>query len=361
MHALATRIDADVPGHVHRVLADYFESRRTQTDSIGADVTDAVGALADFVLCGGKRIRPTFAWWGWRGAGGADDGPVAEPVLRAISALELLQAGALLHDDLMDASSVRRGAPTVHVAFAARHRENRLHGEPERFGLAAAVLLGDIALTWADDRLTTAGLPADALARAIPPWQAMRTEMLAGQYIDMLTQAQGDESADAALRIDRWKTAAYTVRRPLHIGAAIAGADPAVLAAYDRFGADLGIAFQLRDDLLGVFGDPAVTGKPAGDDIREGKRTLLMALGMRQAAPTDAESLRSALGQPDLTADDVAQVRTLLVNTGAVAAVEQRITDLTTAALDTITTAPIKPPAAERLAELAITATRRDR
>ncbi|HEX4722354.1 MAG TPA: polyprenyl synthetase family protein [Pseudonocardiaceae bacterium] len=361
MHALATSIDADVPGHVHRVLADYFESRRRQTDSIGADVTDAVGALAEFVLLGGKRIRPTFAWWGWRGAGGAADGPAADAVLRAISALELLQAGALLHDDLMDASSVRRGAPTVHVAFAARHRADRLHGEPERFGLAAAVLLGDIALTWADDRFQTAGLPADALARAVPPWQAMRTEMLAGQYIDVLTQAHGDESADAALRIDRWKTAAYTVRRPLHIGAAIAGADPEVIAAYDRFGADLGIAFQLRDDLLGVFGDPAVTGKPAGDDIRDGKRTLLMALGMRQAEPADAALLRSGLGRADLTADDVARVRTLLVDAGAVAAVEQRIAELTTSALDTVAAAPIAAPAAERLAELAVTATRRDR
>src|SRR6266700_113206 len=222
MHALATRIDADLPGHVHRVLADYVESRRRQTDSIGTDVGDALAALADFVLGGGKRVRPTFAWWGWRGAGGDQE---CAAVLRAISALELLQAGALVHDDLMDSSLVRRGAPTLHVAFAARHRAEALHGEPERFGLAAAVLLGDIALAWAEDLFLTAGLPADALVRAMPPWQAMRTEMLAGQYIDMLTQARGDESAEAALRIDRWKTAAYTVERPLHVGAALAGAD----------------------------------------------------------------------------------------------------------------------------------------
>ena len=363
MHAastLAARIDDDLPGHVHRVLADYFRSRRAQTDSIGVDVSDALTALADFVLGGGKRVRPTFAWWGWRGAGGPADGPVADAVLRAISALELLQAGALVHDDLMDASSVRRGSPTVHVAFAARHRADGLRGEPERFGLAAAVLLGDIALAWAEDRLLTAGLPADALARAVPPWQAMRTEMLAGQYIDMLTQARGDESAEAALRIDRWKTAAYTIERPLNIGGALAGATPDVIAAYRRFGADLGIAFQLRDDLLGVFGDPAVTGKPAGDDLREGKRTLLMALGLRHARPADAALLRDCLGRADLGADEVARVRGLLVDVGAVAAVERRITELTAAALDVLDAAPIAAPAAERLAELAISATRRD-
>jgi geranylgeranyl diphosphate synthase type I len=361
MHALATRIDADLPGHVHRVLSDYVEYRRTQAASIGTDVDTALSALADFVLGGGKRVRPTFAWWGWRGAGGAPDGPAAEAVLRAISALELVQAGALVHDDLMDDSSVRRGAPTVHTAFAAQHMAGGLHGTPERFGLAAAVLLGDIALAWADDLFLTAGLPGDALVRAVSPWQAMRTEMLAGQYIDMLTQARGDESADAALRIDRWKTAAYTVERPLHIGAAMAGADADVIAAYRRFGADLGIAFQLRDDLLGVFGDPAVTGKPAGDDVREGKRTLLMALGLRQARPADAALLRASIGRPDLDADDVAGVRALLVDSGAVAAVEQRITELTTAALTTIAAAPITAVAADRLAELAISATSRDR
>jgi geranylgeranyl diphosphate synthase type I len=361
MHALATSIDADLPEHVHRVLADYFEFRRTQTDSIATDVGGALSALADFVLGGGKRLRPTFAWWGWRGAGGAVDGPAADAVLRAISALELVQAGALVHDDLMDGSSVRRGAPTVHVAFAARHRVEGLHGEPDRFGLAAAVLLGDIALAWADDLFTTAGLPTDALARALPPWQAMRTEMLAGQYIDMLTQARGDETPEAALRIDRWKTAAYTVERPLHIGAALAGADADVIAAYRRFGADLGIAFQLRDDLLGVFGDPAVTGKPAGDDLREGKRTLLLALGLRQARPVDAAVLRERIGQPDLTDDDVTRVRTVLVDSGAVAAVEQRIAELTGSALAALDTAPIAPVAAHRLADLAVSATRRDR
>ena len=361
MRAPVTSIDADLPGHVHRVLADYLADRRAQTDVIGPDFGDAIAALADFVLGGGKRVRPTFAWWGWRGAGGAPDGPTADAVLRALSALELLQASALVHDDLMDSSALRRGAPTVHVAFAARHRAAGLRGEPDRFGLAAAVLLGDIALAWAEDLFLTAGLPAAALARAIPPWQAMRTEMLAGQYIDLLTQARGDESPDAALRVDRWKTAAYTVERPLHIGAALAGADPAVIAAYRRFGADLGIAFQLRDDLLGVFGDPAVTGKPAGDDLREGKRTLLMALGLRHAAPADADRLRGYLGNPDLTDDDVATARALLVEAGAVAAVERRITELTTSALDTLATAPIAAPAARRLADLAISATRRDR
>lgn len=362
---LGARIDDDLPAHVDRALTDYFDFRRTQTQEIGADFATALDALSDFVMTGGKRIRPTFAWWGWRGAGGAAEGPVAEAVVRALSALELLQACALVHDDLMDSSAVRRGSPTVHVAFAARHAARGLLGEPARFGLAAAVLLGDIALAWAEDLFLTSGLAPDALMRAVPPWQAMRTEMLAGQYIDMLTQARGDESEAAALRVDRFKTAAYTVERPLHIGAALAGAGQELVDAYRAFGADLGVAFQLRDDLLGVFGDPAVTGKPAGDDLREGKRTLLLALGLRHAERdgrrTDAALLRTSVGRADLTEDDVARLRVLLTDLGAVDAVERRIADLTTSALDTLAAAPLPRPAADRLAKLAITATRRDR
>ncbi|HWE91645.1 MAG TPA: polyprenyl synthetase family protein [Pseudonocardiaceae bacterium] len=372
--------DDNLPQRVESVLLGYFESRRKDAGRIESDFDSDFGAvdadltgdfdaaldtLADFVLSGGKRLRPTFAWWGWRGAGGTPDSAEADAVLHAISALELVQACALMHDDLIDESAVRRGAPTVHVAFADRHRAQRLHGGPDRFGLAVAVLLGDLALAWADDMFAGAGLPADALARALPAWQAMRSEMLMGQYIDVLTQVRGDESPDAALRVSRFKTAAYTVERPLHIGAALAGADAGLIAAYRSYGANIGIAFQLRDDLLGVFGDPLVTGKPAGDDLRDGKRTMLMALGIQHARqrgqPADAELLRSCLGRADLGPADLDAVRALLVDLGAVAAVEHRIETLTEAGIGALETAPMPVSVAGRLADLAIAATRRDR
>jgi geranylgeranyl diphosphate synthase type I len=348
---------------VEHALSDYLAGRRAQGAAMEPSFAGAVDALSDFVLGGGKRVRPTFAWWGWRGAGGDPDGPLADTVLRVVSSLELIQACALIHDDLMDDSAVRRGRPTVHVAFTGQHREQRWLGEPERFGLAAALLIGDVALAWADDMLYTAGLPADALHRASEAWQAMRTEMLAGQYLDMLTQARGDSSEDAALRIDRLKTAAYTVARPLHLGAAIGGGSPELVAGLREFGADIGVAFQLRDDLLGVFGDPAVTGKPAGDDLREGKRTLLVALGLARAAERGATgaaaALHAAIGRQDLDAGTVDEVRELLVELGAVAAVEDRISALTSSALATLARTPVAEPAASRLRELAVTATNR--
>ncbi len=358
-------VDLALPARLEEALAAFLDERRATAGAIDPAFGAAVGELRTFVLSGGKRIRPTFAWWGWRGAGGDPSSAHVPAVQRAIAALELIQACALVHDDLMDASATRRGRPTVHVEFARRHADAAWRGRPARFGAAAAILLGDLALVWADDMLRGAGLPADAAARAVGPWEAMRTEVLGGQYLDVFVQSTGDTSAAAALQIDRYKTAAYTVERPLHLGAAIAGADPELVSCYRRFGADIGVAFQLRDDLLGVFGDPAVTGKPAGDDLREGKRTLLLALAVERAAqrrtPAAAAAIEQAVGDPDLSDETLDRVRALLDELGAVQAVEHRIAALTGSALDALSAATVTEPAASRLAELAVTATRRQR
>jgi geranylgeranyl diphosphate synthase type I len=358
-----TATDERLAATVEAELAGYLAGRTADTAAIDPVFADAGQALSSFVLGGGKRLRPTFAWWGWRGAGGDPAAAEAPAVVRAISALELIQACALIHDDLMDASATRRGRPTVHVEFARRHVEAGWRSTPARFGAAAAILLGDLALAWADDMMRASGLPADALGRAWAPWEAMRTEVLGGQFLDVFYQASGDPTARAALQIDRFKTAAYTVERPLHLGAAIAGAGPELVAAYRRFGADIGIAFQLRDDLLGVFGDPAVTGKPAGDDLREGKRTLLLAVALERAAEQGrtaaTAAITTALGDPDLDDAGVAEVRGLLVELGADHAIERRITALTGTALDALDAQPIAEPARTALVDLADAATRR--
>jgi geranylgeranyl diphosphate synthase, type I len=358
-------LDLDLPAALHGVLATALADKRRQCELIDPSVGAVAGLLSDFVLRGGKRLRPTFAWWGWR-SGCGDAEPPAEPaaVLRAVAALELLQAAALLHDDVLDESTTRRGRPTVHVQLAELHRESGWLGEPAKFGIAGAILLGDIALTCADDLLRDAGLPADALRRAGSVWTAMRTEVLGGQYLDVRAQATGDESEESALRVALFKSAAYTVARPLQLGAAIAGAGEPLMTAFHRFGCDLGVAFQLRDDLLGVFGDPAVTGKPAGDDLREGKRTLLVALALRAANGNGSGHaagtvIRRALGRFDLANGELDAARSALIELGAVHAVERRIATLTESALATLDAAPVAPEAATRLAELAMAATRR--
>ncbi|WP_214405276.1 polyprenyl synthetase family protein [Pseudonocardia lacus] len=355
--------DDHLPEAVEAELVTYLAGRAADAAAIDPVFAEAGQALTGFVTSGGKRLRPTFAWWGWRGAGGHPEAPEAAAVVRAISALELIQACALIHDDLMDASATRRGRATVHVDFARRHVDAGWRGSPARFGAAAAILLGDLALAWADDMLRSAELSPAAMHRARVPWEAMRTEVLGGQFLDVMYQASGDSSARAALQIDRFKTAAYTVERPLHLGAALAGADPELVAAYRRFGADIGVAFQLRDDLLGVFGDPAVTGKPAGDDLREGKRTLLLAIALQRATELGrgeaVVAIERAIGDPDLDGDGVDRVRGMILDLGAHEEVERRITALTGSALDALATARITEAARAALVGLADTATRR--
>jgi geranylgeranyl diphosphate synthase, type I len=358
---LSVGIEADLPAAVTADLAEYLAGRRADCADISEDFALAADDLVRFVLSGGKRLRPVFGWWGWRAAGGTEG---AEAVLRAVGALELIQACALVHDDLIDDSATRRGEPTVHARWTTAHRDGSWAGDPARFGAAVAILLGDIALAWADDRLHTAGLPAEALVRARPVWQAMRTEVLGGQFLDVAGHAWSDSRPETALRISRYKTAAYTVERPLHLGAAIAGAPDDVVGALRRYGTDLGVAFQLRDDMLGVFGDPAVTGKPAGDDLREGKLTLLVALARHHADRSAAAVVDRAVGDPDLDPDGVDRARDALLEMGVVTEVEGRITELTASALDAVTgpDAPdLAEPAPARLADLAVAATRRAR
>ncbi|KUH39312.1 MULTISPECIES: polyprenyl synthetase family protein [Streptomyces] len=348
---------------VDAALRTFLAERRAGAAAIGEGYATAVADLEEYVLRGGKRVRPTFAWTGWLGAGGDPDGPTAPAVLRTCAALELLHASALIHDDIVDASRTRRGFPSAHVAFADRHRERGWSGDPDAYGTGAALLVGDLALVWADDLVRTSGLPADAMTRVGPVWSAMRTEVLCGQLLDLAAEARGDESADAALLKDRYKTASYTVERPLHVGAAAAGADQGLVAAYRAFGADIGLAFQLRDDVLGVFGDPEVTGKPSGDDIREGKRTVLLATALRRADdrdPAAARFLRSRIGT-DVSEDDLDSVRAILVGLGAVAYVEREITRRRDRAVAVLERSAATRPARERLAAMALSATQRSR
>ncbi|MET7772911.1 polyprenyl synthetase family protein [Nocardia sp. NPDC005366] len=342
-------------------LTEFFASRHATVTQLGPIFVEAAEALRQFVLRGGKRTRPAFAWIGWLGAGGDADGPEAGAVTNACAALELVQACALIHDDIIDSSRTRRRFPTVHVDFEQRHRERGWAGDSAQFGTSVAILIGDLALAWADDMVHASGLDDAAIARFAPVWALMRTEVLGGQLLDINGHAGGDESVDAALRINRYKTAAYTVERPLHLGAAIADADPALIEAYREFGTDIGIAFQLRDDLLGVFGDPEVTGKPSGDDLREGKRTVLLAEALQRADATDplaAKLLRTSLGT-DLSADEVARLRAVLTELGAVDDVERRIAELTDRGLAAVETSSATPSAKKTLRAMALAATRR--
>ena len=345
-------------GAITEQLRRYLHERRAETAYIGGDYGALIAALEDFVLGGGKRLRPAFAYWGWRAVVTGDPDP---EVLLLFSALELLHACALVHDDVIDDSSTRRGRPTTHVRFAALHRDRHWRGSPERFGISAAILLGDLALAWADDMVFRAELAPDARRRVQRVWAEIRTEVLGGQYLDIVAEASAAESIASAMNVDTFKTACYTVSRPLQLGAAAAADRPDVHDVFGRFGTDLGVAFQLRDDVLGVFGDPAVTGKPSGDDLRSGKRTVLLAEAVELADKSDplaANLLRNSIGA-ELTDEQVDELRGVIAAVGALAATEQRISALTQRALATLTAAPINTAAKAGLSELARMATNR--
>lgn len=345
-------------GAITDQLRRYLHDRRSETAHIGSVYDVLITALEDFVVGGGKRLRPAFAYWGWRAVATRDPDP---DVLLLFSALELLHACALVHDDVIDDSSTRRGRPTAHVHFAALHRDRNWRGSPDRFGISAAILLGDLALAWADDIVLAADLSPDAQRRVQRVWADIRTEVLAGQYLDIVAEASAAESIASAMTVDTYKTACYTVTRPLQLGVAAAADRPDVQAVFGQFGLDVGVAFQLRDDVLGVFGDPAVTGKPSGDDLRSGKRTVLLAEAVELADksdPTAANLLRTSIGA-QLTDAQVRELREVIEVVGALAAAEHRITTLTQRALATLAAAPINAAAKAGLSELARMATNR--
>jgi geranylgeranyl diphosphate synthase, type I len=348
---------ADLPRirrRVGRVLEDFVGGQRAALCGIGPDMlawSDAIGDL----LAGGKRLRAAFCYWGWRAAGGDD----RAEIYGAAAALELLHASALVHDDVMDASDTRRGQPSVHRRFAARHAAGGWRGSAEAFGTATAILIGDLLLAWADQLFHASGLPPGALRRGQPVLDAMRAEVISGQYLDLLGQFDGDGTVESALRVVRYKSAKYTVERPLHLGVALAGPDGPVREAFTRYGIPLGVAFQLRDDVLGVFGDPEQTGKPAGDDLREGKRTVLVALARERSSPAQRGLLDRRLGDRLLGDTGVREVRSVLTDTGALAECEQMIGSSVAEALAALEDAAVTEEAKRALAELAVAATAR--
>lgn len=362
---LAQMSPREVPAAVTETLRDYFGGRRGESADIDAVFGDIVDSLESFVLNGGKRVRPAFAWQGWLGAGGAQglsaDRENSAAVLTAVSSLELIQACALIHDDIIDDADTRRGSPTIHKVYEARHRESGWRGSAPRYGVSTAILAGDVALAWADDMLHSSGLSQDAIARALVPWRAMRTEVLGGQLLDITAEASSDGRVETAQKVNLYKTAAYTIERPLHLGAAIAGAPDKLVAAYRSFGRDIGVAFQLRDDQLGVFGDPAITGKPAGDDLREGKRTVLVGTALQifnGSDPKKAQFIDENLGNVS-SAEDIDRLRELIAESGAADEVEREVDRLTERAFKSLEKADLPEANRENLIAMGIRATAR--
>lgn len=349
----------DVRDRVDAVLDKVLAGHRqalAQVDPASVAMLDAIAGLIE----GGKRLRAAFCYWGWRGAGGGDEDHAP---LIAAAALEMFQMAALIHDDVIDESDTRRGNPTIHRTFAERHCDGaHWHGDADRFGLAVAVLAGDLCLSWSNElmgQIAVTGVPLQNWRDARRMYDLMSTQLMAGQYLDVHEQAEALGTVQRALHVIRYKSAKYTIEHPLLIGGSLAGAEPAVLQTYSNFAVPLGEAFQLRDDLLGVFGDPAQTGKPSGDDLREGKRTVLVALAGSSCTPAQRQRLQECLVAADPTQTQIDDARDILSASGAVAQVEQMIERRVAEATGALENGVLELHAKDVLAQLVSTTTQR--
>jgi geranylgeranyl diphosphate synthase type I len=334
---------AEIGSRTERRIVTLLDAERARWCTVDPALAQPFDALRDLVTAGGKAVRPGFCHWAFVGAGGDPDD---ERLVDLCAAVELLHACALVHDDVIDGSSTRRGRPSVHQRFVDEHAVAGARGEDRRYGEGAAILVGDFAFVYADV------LFASAPSAVRPVYDAMRIELCAGQFLDVVGSAAARRDAARADRIQELKTGKYTVERPLHLGAALADRLAVLEVPLSAFGVPLGRAFQLRDDLLGVFGDAITTGKPVGDDVREGKLTPLLAAAVA-AADEEQAAILARVGEPDLDDGDVRVVRDVLLATGAVDAVERTITELVERALVALDGAPLVPDARDALAELA--------
>jgi geranylgeranyl diphosphate synthase type I len=340
----------DIAARVEARITALLDDESQRWSALDPVLVEPIESLRGLVMAGGKRLRPAFCHWGFVGAGGDPNDPA---VVDAGAAFELLQGFALIHDDVMDGSDVRRGAPAVHRHFVGRHEAEAWRGEARRFGEGVAILVGDLSFVYAD-LVLPAGPPE---VRRL--WHEMRTELNIGQYLDLLGTAAGTVDRGATRLIARYKSGRYTIERPLQLGATLAGRHHDLAEPLSRYGDPLGEAFQLRDDVLGVFGDAARTGKPVGDDLREGKPTLLLAVAHERATPAQA-ALLARVGEPDLPADVVADLQDLLVACGSLAEAEAEIDRLAERAVSALAGIDVTPEAGEALTELAAYVVARD-
>ena len=337
LRAIADRVEAR--------LDELLSAERERWVAFDPDLAEPIDEIRRLVLSGGKRLRPAFCHWGYVGAGG---GAHDQLDVDAGAAFELMHAFALFHDDVMDDAATRRGQPTTHAVAADRHTAERWAGESRRFGEGVAILVGDLAFVYADRLMESAN------DEAMRIWNELRIELNVGQYLDILGSVQGIRDVEKAERICRYKSGKYTIERPLHLGAVLAAPDRAdeLLPAFSAYGLPLGDAFQMRDDVMGAFGDAAVTGKPVGGDLCEGKPTPLLARAV-QSATTAQRAVLDLVGQPGIDDETVARIQQTIVDTGALEELETHITELTRTAVASLARAPITDDSRTELAALA--------
>ncbi|WP_374947589.1 polyprenyl synthetase family protein [Agreia sp.] len=341
-------------------IAEFLASREPILAAIAGELA-AFTNFSRYLLSGGKRFRARFCIAGWRSISTSLDPERERAVVTLAAALEVFHAAALVHDDIIDNSDTRRGMPAAHIRFADVHAQAGFAGSAHSFGRASAILHGDLLLGWSDELVDSAlDLLADRQsARSTrAEFNRMRTEVTAGQYLDILEEnawptVSDSDTISRAQRVMTFKSAKYSVEAPLALGALIGGGSATQVDSLRRFGLPLGLAFQLRDDVLGVFGDAVVTGKPTGDDLREGKRTVLVAFARQGMDDAQRAAFDHSLGRTDLDEAAISDLQKQIESSGALESAERSISTYTAEALEALRLARLEPAAASELEQLA--------
>lgn len=336
---MATEFHSDVASRVEsanesvgRLLSEFLAQKR----EFSGDMVELPGLIdmLDGLLEGGKKIRPTLCIAGWYAGGG--EGAVPNSVQTVAASLEMFHAFALIHDDVMDRSTTRRGRPTVHRQLAASDRFSLDSDENCWLSNCAAILIGDLALCWAFELLHSSELNRQQISNVYPLLDSMRAEAMYGQYLDLTGTGNFNLGVEELLTAVRYKTAKYTLERPLYIGASLANADFPYFKRLSDFAIPLGEAFQLRDDLLDVFGDPSLTGKSVLDDIRECRNTVLAKTALSRGSGEQVRSLMNIFGRKTLGNEELEAIRNIFTDTGAHDVVENMIRDRYNAAVEVL-------------------------
>jgi geranylgeranyl diphosphate synthase type I len=300
-------------GQLEPFLDAYFGAKIDEASKVHPEAVVLSEGVRRFIRNGGKRVRPAFAYSAYVASGGRS----LEAILYASAALEVLHAWALIHDDIIDNANLRHGKPSVHKVFEDFHRKRALSGSAGKFGTDAAILVGDLALTFADELLNTAPFPAERIRRAKEYYDLMKKQVIFGEYLDVVAPLKKQVTERDLLTILEYKTAKYTVERPMHIGAVLAGAEEDTLRIFSSYAVPLGQAFQIQDDIMGTFSNEAKIGKPVDSDIKEGKRTLLVLKAYEFSKGAEKRLLDAVLGNQSAGEAEIEAARQIMRSSGA--------------------------------------------
>jgi len=340
---------------VEKELDLFFKDKLEKADKIDPSSKQMIELLKEFTLRGGKRLRAALVYYGYRCFSNKN----LKEIIKASVTMELIQSYLLIHDDIIDNDDLRRNGPTLHISYKNIAKRKYKKIDSNHFGLSMAILAGDICAAFANEIMAKLKIKEKNKIQALNVLNHSLHHVIYGQVLDVLSELRIITNKDIE-KIHRLKTATYTIESPLHIGALLAGAKQKHLKTLSNYAIPLGKAFQIKDDILGMFGEKEKVGKPVGSDIKEGKKNLLILKALESATPAQRQAIEEALGNQDLTKNQLNQVRAIVIKTGSLSYSQNLAKNLVKKAKSAIKSAKFRPVGKNFLLKIADYIEKRD-